>query len=239
MVRTVRRQIWLEMAIVTTTSVLVIIAVGPTGAVSNSLPLGTDLTGHVVVPWAGARDLTSFLPGGWSTAMLAGFPINQLYPGLPNLAAALLSLVLPLAVAFKLVVLAPIVLLPPAAYAAGRLARLPSPAPALMAVLTTPFLFNTACPACGGDVASTVNGEYAYAWSLLLGLLALGVLDRLLRTGRGPIVTATALTAAAVSHPVPTLWLALGVVVVVLSIVHGGAVSTSSLWRGSWVRRSS
>jgi hypothetical protein len=148
---------WLAVA---TCCLVVLAGVAPDLVLTNSLPLGTDLTGHVVVPWIDHNNLGAWLPGSWSQAMFNGFPVNQLYPWLPSYLAGLLSFVMPLAVAFKLVVVTPLVLLPWATWRAARWADLPSPVPVLMAMGTIPFLYDTSCTSCGGSVTSAINGEY-------------------------------------------------------------------------------
>src|SRR3546814_18499407 len=74
--------------------------------------------------------------------------------------------------------------MPVAAYAFGRLARLPHPTPALLSVTTLAFLFDKSFTIYGGNIASTMAGEFAFSISLALAILYLGVLVHGLRTGR-------------------------------------------------------
>jgi hypothetical protein len=204
-------------ALVVAVSIAVVfLALAPDAVLTDSSPWRTDLTGHLVIPWLDRTDVAHVLPGAWSDAWFAGFPLNQLYPPLPAVLAALLSTALPLAVAFKIIVVLPQVALPGALYVSARLARLPFPLPALLAVASLPFLFDTACVTCGGNIPSTINGEYAFAWGLVFAVLALGSVDRLAQGIGSPIPAALLTTAAALSHPLPTLWLVLGIAVVLV-----------------------
>ena len=209
-------------------TLIVLAALDPASVLTNVLPWKTDLTGHVVVPWVEQSQPYSWLPGSWSDTMFLGFPINQLYPWLPGLLAAALGYLLPLAVAFKLVVVAPVVLLPWALWRAARWSGLPAPIPPLLAVAVLPFLFDTTCLSCGGNIASALTGEYAFAWSLFFAVLALGAVDRLAQTGSGMVLSALLVTATALSHPLPTLWLVIGVFVVAVA---------REVWAEDFIRR--
>jgi hypothetical protein len=65
-------------------------------------------------------------------------------------------------IAMKLVVVAGMVTLPAAAYLAGRLGGLAFPGPGLLAVFTLPFLFDHSYNIYGGNLLSTMAGEFAY-----------------------------------------------------------------------------
>ena len=94
---------------------------------------------------------------------------------LPSLAIALLSFVIPYGIAFKLVAISGVVTLPVAAWAFGRLTRLPFPTPPLLAVAATVFLFDRSFSIYGGNIASTLAGEFAFSISLSFAVLYLGV----------------------------------------------------------------
>ena len=205
-----------DLALVAAACVVVLLGLRPELLVTDSMPLGTDLVGHAVVAWFDSRNLLGFLPGSWSSDMFNGFPVNQLYPWLPSWLVGVMSLVLPLAVAVKLGLAIPLVLLPWAAWRAATWSGLPRPLPVMLATGTVPFLFDTSCGSCGGTVNATVNGEFAFAWGLLFAVLALGALDRLAREGRGTVLTAALVTATAFSHPLPTLWLLVGIATIVI-----------------------
>ncbi|MDE0668387.1 MAG: hypothetical protein OXI48_05095, partial [bacterium] len=148
-------------------------------------PAGGDMAAHV---WGPAYLRDHLLPlgrlSGWSPDWYAGFPAFHFYMVLPSLVIALASFVIPYGVAFKLTAVAGLVSMPLAAATFVRLAGLRFPAPTIAAVFTLPFLFDTTFSIYGGNVASTLAGEFAYSISLSLMLVYLGVMLRGLRTGR-------------------------------------------------------
>jgi hypothetical protein len=217
-----------DAALVAAATLVVVAGIAPQAVFTDVLPWRTDLTGHVVVPWLDRQDLTAILPGAWSDAMFSGFPLNQLYPWLPSFVAALLSFVMPLAIAFKTTVVAPLVALPWAAWRAGTWAGLPRPVPAMLSVAMLPFVYDTSCTSCGGTINAAILGEYSFSWGLLFAVLSLGAVARLARTGRGRIVTALLVAATAVSHPLPTLWLVVGI---------GALAIGAEVWAGRRRRR--
>jgi TolA-binding protein len=108
----------------------------------------------------------------------AGFPILQFYFPLPFLIMSLLDLVMPLQVTFKLVTLLGTALLPVCAYVMLRLIRCPFPGPGIGAALMLPFLFNGANSMWGGNILSTLAGEFSYSLSMALSLVLIGSLYR-------------------------------------------------------------
>ena len=115
---------------------------------------------------------------GWTMGNYGGFPILQFYFPLPFLLMSMLDLVMPLQVAFKLVTLLGPALLPVAAYTMLRLLRCPFPGPGIGAALMLPFLFNSANSMWGGNLLSTLAGEFSYSFSMALSLVLIGSLYR-------------------------------------------------------------
>jgi len=115
---------------------------------------------------------------GWNMGNYAGFPILQFYFPLPFLLMSLLNLVIPLQVAFKLITLLGTALLPAAAYTMLRLIRCPFPGPGIGAALVLPFLFNSANSMWGGNILSTLAGEFSYSFSMALSLILIGSIYR-------------------------------------------------------------
>src|SRR6202044_2478526 len=103
---------------------------------------------------------------------------------LPIFMIVFASYVIPYNIAFKLVSVLGLVTLPIAAWAFGRLARLPFPGPACLAAATLPYLFSREFTIYGGNIASTMAGEFSFSIGLSLALLFLGVVARGLDDGR-------------------------------------------------------
>lgn len=205
----------IEGLLVLAACLVVLWSLGIADLLADAPLFGTDNTGHPAVMWVVANDFLPGSLGGWSESGFAGYPINILYPPFPTIVMAITSYTLPFFTAYKLIAFAPLFLAPLAAYFAGRLAALPRPLPIFMALAAVPFVYDTGCSVCGGNIGATVNGEFAHAWAITLGLLALGFVDRLCRTGDGLIVTALVTAAAALSHPAHAIWIALGVITLV------------------------
>jgi hypothetical protein len=97
---------------------------------------------------------------------------------------------LPYGVAFKLITVLGLLALPVCAYAMGRLAGLPFPAPALLSVSTLVFLFNREPSGggtgniIGGNITSTLAGEFSFSIALAFALLFIGLVIHGLRTGK-------------------------------------------------------
>lgn len=148
---------------------------------------GGDMASHYY-PAAWLRD--HLLPAGrltgWVPGNYAGYPLFQSYFPLPFLAMGILSWLIGLPVAFKLTTVAGLIGLPGAAYLAFRLLRFAFPAPALAAVLAVSFLFQEGNSVWGGNVASTLAGEFTYSIGTLLLVVLAGTLYRGATTDRGP-----------------------------------------------------
>ena len=140
---------------------------------------------HVWLP-AYLRDhlLPHFRLTGWAPDWYAGFPALVFYFPLPSLLIVILNVILPYNIAFKLVTVSGLLTLPVAAWAFGRLARMPFPGPACLAAATLPFLFSREFTIYGGNIASTLAGEFGFSIGLSLALVFLGLVARGLETGR-------------------------------------------------------
>ena len=174
---------------------------------SDTTPAGGDMGAHVWAP-AYLRDhlLTKGRFSGWTPDWYAGFPAFQFYMIVPSFAIAMLSLVIPYGVAFKLVAVSGCVSLPFCAYFFGRMARLPFPAPPLLAVAATFFLFDRSFSIYGGNIPSTLAGEFAFSISLSFALLYLGVLARGLETGKLRGWAAVLLALTGLCHLIPFIF---------------------------------
>ncbi len=122
---------------------------------------------------------------GWCQGSLAGFPILQNYFPLPFLIMSVLSWVIPLQIAFKLVTVLGIFLLPPCTYFFFRLLKQPFPIPITGALFTLPFLFMEGNSMWGGNIPSTLAGTFCYSLGFSLAVLWLGLLYRAIWEKRG------------------------------------------------------
>jgi 6-pyruvoyl-tetrahydropterin synthase related domain len=197
--------------VVAAASLLVFFALHPSKVLLNTTPAGGDMGAHV---WAPDYLRHHLFPHGritgWSQDWYDGFPALTFYFPLPYVLIAALSYVLPYGIAFKLVSVSGLVGLPVAAWTFGKLAGMRFPGPPLLAVATVPFLFDRYWTIYGGNIASTMAGEFAFAISLCLALVFLGVFAQSLKTGRHRGLAASLLAATLLCHLLPTLFALVG-----------------------------
>lgn len=183
----------------------------PSLLVARTTPAGGDTGAHV---WGPAFMRDHLLPKlrltGWAPDWYAGFPAFTFYFPLPALFIALLSFLLPYGVAFKLVTVAGILTLPVAAWAFGRLCGMRFPGPPVLAVAAVLFLFDRSFTIYGGNIASTLAGEFTFSISLSLAVLFLGVVARGLDTGRHRALAGVLLALTGLSHLLPTIFAVIG-----------------------------
>ncbi len=185
---------------------------------ANTTTAGGDTGAHVALPWYMEHHLLPhFRLTGWSPWWYDGYPQYTFYFPLPALFVAILNLVAPYNVAFKLVTAAGSLLLPLSAYLFGRGAGMRRPGPACLAAATLPFLFDQSFTIYGGNIASTLAGEFGFSLSLAFALMFLGLVADGLRTGKRRALAAFLLAVSALCHFVPAFWAGIGAVVLVLA----------------------
>ena len=128
--------------------------------------------------------LPHFRLTGWAPGWYAGMPMLTFYFPFPFLLIAILNFVLPYELAFKLITALGVFLLPVTAYAYGRLLRIRSPFPQLAAAGAVGFLLMESYSIYGGNILSTLAGEFGFSLSFALVWLFLGTLHRGLERDR-------------------------------------------------------
>jgi len=173
-------------------------------AVGGDTPAHNYLASHLREQLFGHGRIVSWADGWW-----CGFPMFQFYFALPYLVTAVLSLIVPFNIAFKLAGVSGLLLLPVSAYAAARMAKLPRPVPSLMAVATVPLLFDTSHMMWGVNIYSTLAGMVSNSLSFSLMLLFLAAAARDSEDGRFRLRTAFLYSALLLSHFFTSLMAAL------------------------------
>ncbi|MFB6088624.1 MAG: 6-pyruvoyl-tetrahydropterin synthase-related protein, partial [Candidatus Aenigmatarchaeota archaeon] len=115
---------------------------------------------------------------GWSQGWYAGFPIFQFYFPLPFLLMVILANVVAFPISFKIITAAGIFLLPLCSYFLFKFLKYRFPIPISSSILSLSFLFMEANSMWGGNIPSTLAGEFAFSISLSLSILFLGSLYR-------------------------------------------------------------
>ncbi len=183
---------------------------------ANTTPAGGDMGAHVWTP-AYLRD--HLLPHGrltgWAPDWYGGFPALTFYFPLPSLMVVLADLVMPYNVAFKLISVSGLLTLPVATWFFARSMKLQWPGPALVGLATVPFVFDRTFTIYGGNIASTLAGEFANSISLSFCLVFLGLFALVLDTGKYKALTAFVLACTFLTHIVPSIIAIVGALVLI------------------------
>ena len=167
----------------------------------DTTPTGGDFGAHV---WGPAYLRDHLLPdlrfNGWTMDWYAGMPAYRFYMVLPALAILVADIVLPYGVAMKLISVLGLITLPAACWAFGRLADFRYPMPELFAFAGLAFALDESFSIYGGNLLSTMAGEFSFSIALSLAILALGLFARGMRTGQYRVWASILIAAACVSH---------------------------------------
>lgn len=206
-----------NVAVVACCCVFVWLQLQPHLILRNTTPAGGDMGAHV---WGPAYLRDTLLPQGritgWTMDWYNGFPALTFYFPLPSLMIALLSFLVPYGIAFKLITVLGLVSLPASAAAFGVFTGMRRPYAACLAVATVPFLFDRGWTIYGGNVGSTLAGEFSFSLSLSFALLFLGLFARSLDTGKGRGWAIVLLACTMLCHILPTFFAIAAAVVMVL-----------------------
>lgn len=200
-------------------TIFLLLALHPNLILRNNIPTGGDMGAHVWAP-AYLRDhlLTNFKLSGWSMDWYSGLPIYRFYMVVPALMIVLLDVVLPYGIAIKIIAVIGILTLPYATWLFGRFAKFAYPLPELFAIAATIFLFDESFTIYGGNIASTMAGEFSFSISLSLAMLGFALLAKGLDTGKHRVSAAIIISLSALSHGI------------VLLFVFGGAALMLVVW---------
>ncbi len=141
----------------------------------------------------------------WVHGNYAGFPMFLHYFPLPFALMALVSLLTPMQVAFKLVTLAAVLPMPVAAYKCLRNMGYDSTVCFLGAGFSVLFLLTEENAMWGGNIASTLAGEFAYGMSMILCIYLVGKLYRDIPRNRNLVRNAFIESLIALCHGYPLL----------------------------------
>ena len=208
--------------VVTTAVVMMVLHFNPLSPsrdliLDPTMPTGGDMGAHVWAP-AFLRDhfLPNFQISGWTMDWYGGLPLYRFYMVIPALLIVALDVVLPYSIAFKIVAMSGLLLFPLACWAFGRLAAFRHPIPELFAFGGLCFLLDESFEIYGGNVKSTMAGEYSFSIALTLAVFGLGLLTNGLRTGRYRVLAPVVLSLACVSHGIVLIFVAVAATVICL-----------------------
>jgi hypothetical protein len=200
-------------------TIFLLLALHPDLILRNNIPTGGDMGAHVWAP-AYLRDhlLSNFKLSGWSMDWYSGLPIYRFYMVVPALMIVLLDVILPYGIAIKIIAVIGILTLPFVSWLFGRFAKFAYPIPELFAIAATIFLFDESFTIYGGNIASTMAGEFSFSIALSLAMLGFALLAKGLDTGKHRVSAAIIISLSALSHGI------------VLLFVFGGAALMLVVW---------
>lgn len=191
-----------------------LLQLSPSLLFSATTPTGGDMGAHV---WAPAYLRDHILPHwrltGWANDWYAGFPMYVFYMLPPALMVVALDVVLPYGEALKIISALGMLTLPICCWAFGKLSGMRYPIPQLLAVASVVFLFDESFQIYGGNIASTMAGEFSFSIALSLAMLYFGVFAYGLRTGRLRPLAAILFALACLSHGIVIFFVIAGTVV--------------------------
>ncbi|MDD4994734.1 MAG: 6-pyruvoyl-tetrahydropterin synthase-related protein, partial [Candidatus Pacebacteria bacterium] len=137
----------------------------------------------------------------WSPDWYAGFPFLYFYPPLLYYLAVILSYVIPLNIAFKLITLAGTFLLPLTIFLCLFFLKFKFPIPSLGALLSLSYLFLEKFSIYGANIPSTLAGEFSYSFAFALFFLFIGLLIKGIKENKYLIGNILILSLMVLVHP--------------------------------------
>ncbi|MCP5158844.1 MAG: hypothetical protein H6974_01655 [Gammaproteobacteria bacterium] len=197
-----RINLLLDVIVILFGAAIVVSLLGTVFLVSTNLPTGGDTASHLLYAWTFAKEL---LPSGhltaWMPESFTGFPFLSYYFPMPYIVIAILDRVLPFGVAMKLGMFAASILFPGAIWMGSvYLLRLPRSVAIWGVGVALAFLLHEENSIWGGNLLSTLAGEFAYSYGVLFGILSLCAWQRTIATGQRWWLAALLEAATGFSH---------------------------------------
>ena len=165
---------------------------------------------------------------GWAWHGLRARPRWRAPAAVTAAMLALLVVPMPYGVSIKLVAIAGVVALPVAVWAMARSAGVGPEGRALAAAATLLFLFDRSFNIYGGNLMSTMAGEFAYSLGLVAAVLYIGAAARGMDSGRHRVLAGSLLALTGLLH-LFSAFLALG--------ATAALVLTGRWRRAAWLQR--
>jgi hypothetical protein len=174
---------------------------------SSNWPTGGDAASHLLYAWLYSKELLfsgQIVP--WVPEVFGGLPFLSYYFPLPFIVIAILSKILGVASAFKWGSFLASMLLPGAVFMASRRwLGFSWHAGFFGALGAMGFLLQEQNSIWGGNLLSTLSGEFCYSYGALFAALAMMAWVRAINLGRGWLLAALMEAASGFSHGFPLL----------------------------------
>jgi len=134
-------------------------------------------------------------------------------------------------IAFKVVAISGVVLFPAGVWWFGKGLDYRTPGPEIMAIASVFFLADKDLFSIyGGNIASTMAGEFAFSISITAAMFFLGTAARGMKTGRHRALGAVLFAITALSHVIPTIFAVVACVVLVIVQPRFRSVGRALRW---------
>ena len=167
----------------------------------NNTPTGGDMGAHIVAIDTFIKDfIPNFQISGWSNDWFAGYPLYYFYFPLPAVITFFLDLIFPFGVAFKLMVVISSILV---VYSIEKLfSKDLNKFSTIGATAGLFFVLTESFTIYGGNLASTLAGQFSFAYSLAFANLSIFYLIKSNNKFRFPI-SSIFLSFCLLSHLIP------------------------------------
>jgi len=164
--------------------------------------------GDTIFHYIAARVMREdFLPNlkvtSWYQGNYAGFPLFTFYGPLPFLISSLLSLIINFNISFKITTLLGVFFTPLAVYILTKCLKLSNLACLISSVLSLLFVFNESYSMYGGNLLSTLAGEFGFSISLTLLIVFAGYIYKGIIEKKYSKFNAFLLFLVGFAHPLP------------------------------------
>ncbi len=167
----------------------------------NNTPTGGDMGAHIVAIDTFIKDfMPNFQINGWSNDWFGGYPLYYFYFPLPAIITFFLNLIFPFGIAFKIMVVLSIILV---VYSIEKLMRKISNQISIYGATAGLFyVFTESFTIYGGNLASTLAGQFSFGYSLAFANLSIFYLLKSNNNFRFPI-SSIFLALCLLSHLIP------------------------------------
>lgn len=188
----------------------------------NTTVSGGDMGSHIYRPFY----LQKIFPllRWWSPDWYSGFPFLYFYPPLIFWVSTLLGYLIPISIAFKIVIFSVVLIYPVSGYLCFKLLGLKYPIPQLAAVFSLSLMFFEKFTIYGGNLPSLLSGQFSHTASIGFLLIFIGLIYKNITENKYFTWTILTGTAIILTHPVS------GILFILISPVF--------IFQGEKIRRS-
>jgi|AntAceMinimDraft_16_1070373.scaffolds.fasta_scaffold07311_3 uncharacterized membrane protein len=139
----------------------------------------------------------------WSSSWTAGFPFLYFYQPFLYYLTGIFAFFFPINIVFKIITLLGTFCFPVAIFLCLKLLKFEFPIPQIGALFSLSYLFLEKFSIYGGNIPSTLSGEFSYSLSFALFFIFIGLLYRGIRENRYLLANISILSLMALIHPFP------------------------------------